>query len=72
VLRPISTASAALIGSESISAALAVLIGRSPKGDTSQRFQTLWPRGRRMPTSWSCCVWSNATRVARLAPRDRA
>jgi len=39
-----------------ISAALAVLIGRSPKGDTSQRFQTLWPRGRRMPTSWPCCV----------------
>jgi len=29
-----------------ISAAPAVLIGRSPKGDTSQRFQTLWPRGR--------------------------
>jgi len=41
-----------------ISAAIAVLIGRSPKGDTSERFQTLWPRGRRMPTSWSCCVWS--------------
>jgi len=39
-----------------ISAALAVLICQSPKGDTSERFQALWPRGRRMPTSWSCCV----------------
>jgi len=48
-----------------ISAALAVLIGRSPKGDTSQRFQTLWPRGRRMPTSWSCCVWSSYNRWLR-------
>jgi len=41
-----------------ISAALAVLICWSPKGDTSHQFQTLWPRGRRTPTSWSWCVWS--------------
>jgi len=49
-----------------ISAALAVLFGRSSKGDILQQFQTLWPRGRRMPIVWSCCVWSVHTRrVAR-------